>query len=130
MSEQTPTEPQPETNSNSEAAKYRTKLREAEAQLARISGQRDTLARSIVESNLPGHVTPDLFWKIHPDLDGLVTDTGEVDTTSVARAAQDMTKAYGLNPQQLSPVVPNAGDQPDRRSFSNWQSVVTGQQDE
>lgn len=109
-----------------EAAKYRTRLRETEAERDTLATQRDTLARTIVESHLPGHVSPKLFWQLHQGTDGLIGQDGTVDVDAIAHAAQEMASEYGLTPMATAPVVPDVGKQPETQPTTQWQEVVRG----
>lgn len=109
-----------------EAARYRTRLREAEAERDAVAAQRDTLARTIVESHLPGHVSPRLFWQLHQGTSGLIADDGTVDVDAIQHAAQEMADEYGLTPMATAPVVPDVGKQPETQPATQWQEVVRG----
>lgn len=129
MSEESTTQTSEDPAPNAEAAKYRTRLRDAEKALQDVTAQRDTLARSMIEGHLPAHVTPKLFWQLHEGLDGLMGDDGAVDVAAVTAAAQTIAKDYGLNLKNTAPIVPNVGNVPERPSQTMWQEVVTGHEE-
>lgn len=87
---------------NQEAAKYRLRLRDTEAQRDALVGERDNLARQLIEAQLPVHVTPDLFWQIHDVADFIAN--GVCDIAGVQTAVTEMAKRFRLTP---APYVPN-----------------------
>ncbi|MCI1963292.1 MAG: hypothetical protein LKJ18_03970 [Ancrocorticia sp.] len=140
MSEQTDTNPeeavdtveqvseQPDTSANTEAAKYRRKLREAEAERDQATMQRDALARSIAEGYLPANVPARLFWEKNTNVTEILGKDGGVDKAKVEAAAKQLVDEYGLKPAAGRLIVEADGKHANVRSddTTSWASVVRG----
>lgn len=80
-----------------EAAKYRTRLRAAEAERDALTNQVVALRRAEVERVAKGAgLNPRAFWAGGADLAELVTEDGTVDVEKVKVAAQVASAALGL----------------------------------
>lgn len=90
-----------EDNGNKEAAKYRRKLREAEA-------ERDTLAETVAAlqrqqiEDMAAHALekPGALWSIGTKVDDLLAEDGTVDTEKVLAAVKVATDEVGLAPKR------------------------------
>ncbi|MDQ1247533.1 MAG: hypothetical protein QG597_1903 [Actinomycetota bacterium] len=81
----------------SEAARYRRKLREVEAERDRLAAQVEQLQRGIVEGLLEVEVVGiDALSATGAELAALLDDNGLPDTHKVRQAAQDARAALGI----------------------------------
>ncbi|MCI1962640.1 MAG: hypothetical protein LKJ18_00625 [Ancrocorticia sp.] len=117
-----------DTAANSEAAKYRRKLREAEAERDQAITQRDALARSVAEQYLPSHVPARLFWEKNQNVIDMLGDDGRVDQTKVKAAAKNLADEYGLKSSDKRLIVEADGRHfdPHKHEGTSWASVVRG----
>lgn len=69
------------------------------------------MQRQIVDSLLPGHVTPAAFWAGGASLPDLTAEDGTINPDKVAQAVQDVAERFGLNTP--GPVIKESGKQPD-----------------
>ena len=84
-----------------EAAKYRTKLREVEAERDTANETIETLTRELVRMNLPKHLKPEVFWKVNDATPAdYLTDNG-LNTTLLAEHAKQISKDLGLRDMSL-----------------------------
>ncbi|MGP4054286.1 hypothetical protein ACTWP6_05595 [Mycobacterium sp. 4D054] len=89
-----------------EAAKYRRRLRAAEAERDRLAGQVESLQRAEVERLAAGaDLRPAALWASGPDLADLLSDDGTVDASKVSAAIDGAREQLG---------IPNP---PPRRNF-------------
>lgn len=95
-----------DTSGNKEAAKYRTRLRDAEAERDTLTAQLDAARRHIVTQAADlGNAAPLLFEGT--DVGEFFTDDGTLDAEKVAAAAREVRETYGL-PRAPKPD-PNQG---------------------
>lgn len=107
-----PEDEQEQESPNSEAARYRRKLRETEGQLEQARTQLEALQRQHVESLLTATgVRPDAVWAV-ADLVDLVDQTGAVDAEAVAAAVETARQKFGIAPISKGVHVPAAGKAP------------------
>lgn len=116
------------SSANSEAAKYRRRLRDTEAERDTIATQRDQLARQLVETHLSTTgLKPAAFWALHEGLDGLLDDNGLVDPAAVAQAAHAIRDNLGI---ATGPVSHTEGMSPQHREArASWRDVVQGREE-
>lgn len=82
-----------------EAAKYRVRLRETEAEVQRLTTALAAAQRSQIESLVGSALNPETFWKL-TDPAELLDDTGAVDPELVREAAQKVRQEIGtVKPQ-------------------------------
>ena len=98
----------PEAAPNREAAKYRTRLREVETERDTANARIETLARQLVEMNLPQHLKPEVFWRVSDaTIVDYLTDDG-INTELIAEHARQIEKDLGiLDRRARGPVVPS-----------------------
>lgn len=113
---------------NREAARYRTRARDAEAKLEALTAQHDALLRSVIETSLPRDVPAAVFWKFQDGTDGLLDDNGLPSHDAITERARAVFDEAGLKPVR-GPIVPTAGDRPERVSMSTWADVLTNRID-
>lgn len=91
------TEAEEEENPNREAAKYRTKLRDAEDERDTATGERDAARRQLIEftaaKSLPN---PRALWLAGIEPTDLLAEDGTVDPAKVEEAAGQVRKDLGI----------------------------------
>lgn len=114
--------------SNREAAKYRRRLREAEAERDALAERVETLQRAEVERIAGGaSVKPAALWASGASLPELLTEDGTVDPEKVATAVQTARDQLGLAAPRASNYVPREGATTGtRRSPDGMASVIRG----
>ena len=81
-----------------EAAKYRHRLREAEAQRDALGEKVTALQRLAVETEARKHLRkPEALWAAGADLAGLLDENGLPDPVKVEAASNDAVQRLGLN---------------------------------
>lgn len=113
---------------NRQAARYRVQLRDTEARLEALTTQHDALLRSVIETSLPRDVPAAVFWKFQDGTDGLLDDNGLPSHDAITERARAVFDEAGLNPVR-GPIVPMAGDRPERVSMSTWADVLSNRVD-
>ncbi|MFG1780931.1 hypothetical protein ACGFIU_00710 [Rhodococcus oryzae] len=99
----------PGTGGNAEAAKYRHRLREAEAALSVATERINQFLRAEVQRIAAGKLAePDDVFTFGPELTDLLATDGEVDTGKVADALHAiLTARPGLAAGARPPIVPS-----------------------
>lgn len=84
-----------------EAAKYRRRLREAEAERDAAQGATEAAQRALVEhlAATVGRIRPEALWASGVELSALLDDAGNVDAERVSEAADVAVGALGLTRQ-------------------------------
>lgn len=77
-----------------EAARYRVRLRETEAEVARLTTALAAAQRSQIESLVGSALNPETFWKLTDPAD-LLDDSGAVDPELVRAAARRVRQEIG-----------------------------------
>jgi DNA repair exonuclease SbcCD ATPase subunit len=98
-----------------EAAKYRTQLRETEAALETITGQRNQLAQQVIENNL-GNLKPNVFWKLADEVTDYINDDGTLDLEKVKTTAERIADDLGIN---TGPLIPGQEKRPEKVNTGN-----------
>lgn len=98
-----------------EAAKYRTQLRETEATLETMTGQRNQLAQQVIENNL-GNLRPAVFWKLAGDVTDYIKDDGTVNLEKVTKTAKTIGDDLGIN---TGPTIPGQEKRPGKINAGN-----------
>jgi|GEM_PF-4010641 len=90
-----------------EAARYRTKLRETEAELERVNALLTVIRRQVAEdiakqgtSNSRGLPKPDLMWLLGVKVEDLLDESGRVDPSLVGNAVDGVRETTGINNPQ------------------------------
>ncbi len=87
---------EPPEGGNSEAAKYRRRLRDTETERDTLRGQVEALQRAEVE-RLAGHLTqPSAIWAAGVELSDVLDDSGAVNADKVNAAVTEAAEALGL----------------------------------
>lgn len=107
----TPEPEQPdEAGANKEAAKYRTRLRETEAERDALAERLTTAQRREVETYAADRLkTPTGLWSVGTDLADLLDESGNVDPKAVQEAASAAVRDHGLASSGRGPRVPGQG---------------------
>ncbi len=114
---------EPESKAGRDAARYRHQLRETETERDTLRDRVGALQRALVEARLrTSTVSSELFWKLHPEIDDLLTDDGAIDVDLLDKAATDVHHLVNLPGEYyseppspkglLGPYVPTAGQNP------------------
>ena len=125
-------EPEDDTKGGKEAAKYRRRLRETEAERDTLLEQVDTLRRSVVDSIVTergdgGRMhSPDPFWAGGVELADLLDEDGNVDRERVLAACDDVAKRFGISRRPKPGYVPLEGSNPDPGPRTSMVDVVRG----
>ena len=119
-------EAQPEGKAGREAARYRTRLRETEAERDALAGNVDALRRQIVE----GLVTdkgrlgnPATLWETGTTLEELLTPDGLVDPEKVLDKCEDVAQRLRIARAPKGPYVPKEGNVTSGRVRSDWEGA-------
>ncbi|MCV7381655.1 hypothetical protein BST11_16945 [Mycobacterium alsense] len=84
-------------NPNHEAAKWRTKLRDAESQNAALATRLEAMQRAAIDTQVTAlGMKPAALWASGAKIEDLVDDTGVPDAAKVQQAAQDAKEALGI----------------------------------
>jgi len=102
-----PTSPKEKRGSN-EAAKWRTKLREAEAQLNEYASRIETLERELV-SHYSSLEKVEALWAANVSLDELRNSDGIIDPELVAAADARVREQFGIVERRLPKPDPAQG---------------------
>ena len=88
---------QPENKAGREAARYRHRAKEAEAERDALAEQLTALRRAAVEDRLKAqHVPAAGFWAAGVQLDDLLDDDGNLDDEKIKTAADHAVETLGL----------------------------------
>lgn len=99
-----------------EAAKYRTQLRETEAELETMTGQRNQLAQQVIENNL-GNLKPNVFWKLAGEVTDYIKDDGTLDLEKVKTTAERIADDLGIT--MTGPIIPSQEKRPGKVNTGN-----------
>ena len=86
--------PDADTNPSREAAKSRTRLREVEGEVERLTEALASAQRGQIETLVGSALTPEVFWKL-VDPAELLDESGVVDPTLVKQATQKVRAELG-----------------------------------
>ena len=109
-----------------EAAKYRRRLREAEAQRDQLAGQVEAMQRAEVERLAEADgLKPAALWA-GAELAGLLADDGTVDGARVSAAIEAAREQLGIPAPPVGPRVPNEGRSPGRPAKPSGREAMVG----
>jgi hypothetical protein len=113
----TPAEPaETPKGGNSEAAKYRTQLRAAEADRDTLSGRLEKAQRTMVETIAAKQLAkPEALWISGAEIADLLDEDGNVDNEKVTAAVTDVQERFGLERPVHGPIIPGQGDTPTHK---------------
>lgn len=118
-------QPQPENKAGKEAAKYRTRLRETEAERDALVEKVTALRRAAVDDRVKAHKVPvDGFWASGVQLEDLMDEDGNLDDEKVKAAADTAVETLGLERVGVrGPYVPSEGRTTNPRPSQSWESA-------
>lgn len=103
-----PAEQTAEPTPNHEAAKYRARLREAEADVERLTGRLADAQRGHVDALIGAVIPAEVFWRLTDRAD-VLDDTGAVDPDKVSAAVDKARQELGkVKPLRLKGFVSGA----------------------
>lgn len=111
-----------------EAAKYRRRLRDAEAERDDMAAQLDAARRSIAEGVAARHLAkPASLWLSGATPADVLDDNGGVDAEKVVALAQSVSADYGLSRPHVRPHSPREGTIPETpETGTSMRDVVMG----
>ncbi|WP_137875248.1 hypothetical protein [Rhodococcus sp. Q] len=118
-----------EPNGNREAAKYRRRLRETEAERDTLTQRVEALQRAEVDRiATAAKLKPEALWASGAELPALLTDTGTVDAELVAAAIATARTTLGIAPPTRNYVAREGSNPrpPATSGFDNMVNVVMG----
>lgn len=109
-----PAEATPGDKAAREAAKYRRRLREVEAERDRLAEQVEALQRAEIErlSYTEHRVKGAAIWAGGYTVSDLIGEDGRPDETKVAAAAKDVAERFGIDQRGGGVYVPSEGKTP------------------
>lgn len=109
-----------------EAAKYRRRLREVEAERDRLAAQVEDLLRAEIErlSYAEHRVKGAAIWAGGYKVSDLISDDGRPDESKVAAAAKDVAERFGINPLGGGVYVPAEGRTPELSPKVTWDRLL------
>ena len=122
---------EPETDNTprsggSEAAKYRTRLREVEAERDTLAARLEASQRANVTQAIGGRFASSAdFWN-GTELSELLDDDGNVDSLKVSNRAGEILaeNPHYASKRRTGPVIPQDGKYVTAPSPSSWQSAI------
>lgn len=99
-----------------EAAKYRRRLREAEAERDALTTRLEQLQRAEVERLAGEHLQKAAGLWATTSLADMLDEEGNIDPAKVTSAAQAAREQLGLSAPVTGPVIPTQGDAPARHT--------------
>lgn len=118
-------QPQTPESPNAEAAKYRHRAKEAEAERDALRDRLTNLQRAAVESKVKeSHIAAQGFWASGVQLEDLLDEDGNVDGDKVKAAADTAIKELGLERiGTRGPRVPKEGNVTSPRPSKSWEGA-------
>lgn len=111
---------------NREAAKYRTQLREVEAERDALNEQLTATRKQVINTAIErtnAGVKPELVWELGTDPADLLNKDGSVDTEKVRTTVGSISKRFGLtgspDPLQAATINPTPEPKPKAKMFDN-----------
>lgn len=125
-------EPEDDGKGGREAAKYRRRLRETEAERDALTERVQSLQKSVVDSivtegGMGGRMrSAEPFWAGGVDLADLLDEEGEVDRDKVLAACDDVCGRFNITRRPKPLTVPNEGSNPNPFPRQSMEDVVMG----
>lgn len=118
-------QPQPENKAGKEAAKYRTRLRETEAERDALAEKVTALRRAAVDDRVKAHKVPtEGFWASGVTLEELLDEDGNLDDEKVKAAADQAVEKLGLERiGARGPYVSKEGNVTSPRATPSWEAA-------
>ena len=118
-------EAQAPENPNAEAAKYRHRAKEAEAERDALAEKVTALRRAAVDDRVKAHKVPvDGFWASGVTLEELLDEDGNLDDEKVKVAADQAVEKLGLERiGARGPYVSKEGNVTSPRATPSWEAA-------
>ena len=111
-------------NPNHEAAKWRIRLRDTEAERDRLTATLTAVQRGQVESVAIGHgITAEALWASGADLKDLLDADGHPDPNAIATAVRDTREKFGIIPKPASVSGLRSGAAPPQPPANHWRDA-------
>ncbi len=116
---------------NVEAARYRSRLRDTEAERDQLAGQLEAMRRAEVERVAAAELkNPAGLWAAGVAVGDLLAADGTVDAVKVTAAAVQARHDIGLEtPMTRKNVAPKQGLVPEHTGRRSWADVIAGKSD-
>lgn len=113
-----------EDNPNREAAKYRTRLRDTEAERDKLAATLTALQRSAVESIAAAQgVTADALWAAGNELDNLLGEDGQPDADAITTAVVTTRDKLGITARRASAKGLQSGTMRQQPPANRWREA-------
>ena len=118
-------QPQPDNKAGKEAARYRTRLRETEAERDALAEKVTALRRAAVDDRVKAHKVPtEGFWASGVTLEELLDEDGNLDDEKVKAAADQAVETLGLERiGTRGPYVSKEGNVTSPRATPSWEAA-------
>lgn len=122
---ETASEQEPEASGNQEAAKYRRRLREVEAERDQLAEQVRSLRTVEVERQVSDALEdPSDLWRHGTELGQLLDEQGGLDTEKVAEAASAATTAHPSWAKRLTGFDEDQGRASEAPAGASWSGLL------
>lgn len=125
-------EPEDDSKGGREAARYRRRLRDTEAERDALTERVESLQRSVVEGivtegGMGGRMhTAEPFWAGGVDLADLLDEGGNVDRDAVLAAVDEIAARFGITRRPKPNTVLGEGHNPTLKGRDSMVNVVRG----
>lgn len=110
---------------NREAARYRVRLREAEAERDRVAAQLESVATHVVNGEAARYgVNAEGLRAAGHDLGAFFNDEGTFDAEAVRQAAEDTAGRFGIKRPGAAGYVPGSGTGGEKQQTHGWETVL------
>jgi hypothetical protein len=112
-----------DTKSGSEAAKYRRRLRDTEAERDTLTGKLTEAREALLEAKLgKGRVKAEALKAAGHDVDSLIANNGSIDDAKLQFAIKDTMVRFGIAPTL---IIPGEGRSPESRGNTpSWSDAL------
>lgn len=113
-------------SARAEAAKYRTRLRETENQLAETNQRYEAMLRQIISATAEQThgIAPAALWDSGLNPADVLNEGGEIDLDKLTEACTSARERYGIPEPIHGPYVPGVGTQPQAPLDPKWDDVL------
>ena len=126
--------PEPEGTSESpshEAAKYRHRLRDSEAQVEQLQTQVAALQKQVIHANI-GDIKPSAWDLVNPDPSVLIAEDGSIDFGKLRDAIAEVENTFGvqhakpvaMRPDFTQGAVPTSTHRPDFKDAFDYKQTA------
>ena len=113
-------------SARAEAARYRTRLRETENQLAETNQRYEAMLRQIISATAEQThgIAPTALWDSGLNPADVLNEGGEIDLDKLTEACTSARERYGIAAPINGPYVPGVGTQPSPYDNPQWDDVL------